>query len=190
MPTSTPRPTPTQAPTPTPTPTQTPTPTPLPDFQTHTSEAEEYSVKTPYGWAHTATGRTDRFTYPAKSGNALEITAHDFQPDWSIAHFADSYRSLQLSQIPNWHHYKEISATGEFRDATNYVQIIFERRKTADACVEHAVSHLYRSRFFPVRLKGFSVTMTICKEDLGALGPKREIILESFAEQQRNKEET
>ena len=160
-----------------------PTPTPLPEFQTHINEAEEYSIQYPYGWTPVHRGRTSTFIDPAYTGNLLEITAYDFQPDWSIAHFADSYRSQQLSQIQHWHHYREISATGEFRNTINYVQIIFERQKTADACVEHAVTHLYRSRFFPARLKGFAITMTICKEDMDTLGPKRNVLMTTFAEQ-------
>ena len=122
-------------------------------------------------------------TDPGNPGNTLEIRAEDFPQDWSIGEFADRYRQDFLTQARNWHHYREVSATGQFRGATNYVQIEFKRQRTPEACVEDGVIHLYRSRFFSARMKGFAVTMAVCEEDLAGLEAKRTTAMESFTEE-------
>ena len=73
--------------------------------------------------------------------------------------------------------------TGEYRGATNFVEIRFGRQRTNGDCMEDGVNHLYRSRFFPARLAGYSVTMLVCQEDLGVMEGKRRAVMESFTEQ-------
>ena len=177
--TNTPRP----RPTPTPTPTPVPTATPTPEFLSHrNAEPDEYTILYPHGWNPSHSGSTARFTSPDGSAN-LEIQAHAVSSDASLAGFVDQYRDEWLTQVRTWHDYVATSTTGEFRGAINFVEIRFRRQISPDSCVEDGITHLYRSRYFPARMTGYSVTMTVCQEDLATMEQKRNTVMESFKEE-------
>lgn len=103
--------------------------------------------------------------------------------DASLAGFVDQYRNEWLAQVRIWHDYVATSTTGEFRGPLNFVEMRFRRQISPGSCVEDGITHLYRSRFFPARLTGYSVTMTVCQEDLATMEQKRNTVMESFMEE-------
>ena len=168
--------------TPEPTATAIPTPTPVPPWKHHTSDELDYAIRRPYTWTPSGTSTSESFTDTNNPSNYLTVTSHPFNADWSIARFTDDYRQQQLVEARTWHHYREISAAGKFRGATNYIELHFERQIGPQDCVQDTITHLYRSRFFPKELSGFSVTIAVCADDLHKLSSKRQTILDSFAE--------
>ena len=63
-----------------------------------------------------------------------------------------------------------------------YVHLEYRRQKAPGDCEESVVIHLHRSRYFPARLKGFAITMSICEASIERYGPLRELVLASFEE--------
>ena len=197
LPTATPgpaparRPTATPMPTPTPTrpPTATPRPTPTPagpQLATYTNDQYGYTIDYPRGWrVDQDTGSVVVFV-SGDGGAFLEILAESISSDWSLGQFIENYRLRTTRRAPSWDDYRETSIKGEFRGAINYIHQEFRRKETASSCTENGVSHLYRSMFFPVRLNGFVVTMSICEDSLRRYGPVREAVLTSFEEFQTN----
>ena len=181
--TATPTAAPRSTPTPIPTATPIPTPTPLPPFQARHNEGLGFTIQVPFTWSPSGPAAPGTFTDPGNPANYLEIAVHPMDADWSIAEFTDRYRQNLLAEVRTWHHYREISAAGKFRGTNNYIELHFERQVTADHCVEDVVTHLYRSRFFPTRLSGFSVTMAICQQAFDQWHRHRSISLDSFTEQ-------
>ena len=116
----------------------------------------------------------------------IEILAEPMASGSSLGEFVESRRLRMAQQAANWDLYEEIAARGEFRGAVNYIHQEFRRRENPGSCVENAVSHMYRSRYFPIRLQGFIVSMSICEDSLRTHGSSRESILSSFEEFQSN----
>ena len=112
----------------------------------------------------------------------MEIGRHLVQRDASLSGFADEYRQEFFKQVPGWDHFTEKSARGGFIPAGNAVIATFDRRKTPESCMEDAVTHLLRSRFFPKRSMGYSVTVTLCQEDLQKWEEIRTLMMDSFTE--------
>ena len=183
-PTPIPAPTPTPAPTSTPAPTQIPTPTPVPApvLELHdNSDWKEYTVLFPTGW--TVQPNPDLTTFTSPDGRlAMEIGRHPVQHNASLGEFADEYRQELLKQAPGWDHFTEKSARGGLIPAGHAVITTFDRRKTATDCTEDGITHLLRSRFFPKRSMGYSVTVTLCQEDLQKWEEIRRKMMESFTE--------
>ena len=48
--------------------------------------------------------------------------------------------------------------------------------------MEDGITNLLRSRFFPKRSTGYSVTITLCQEDLERWDETRTLMLNSFTE--------
>ena len=71
---------------------------------------------------------------------------------------------------------------GDFIPAGNAVISTFDRRKTPADCMEDGITHLLRSRFFPKRSMGYSVTVTLCQGDLDRWQKTRALMMESFTE--------
>ena len=112
----------------------------------------------------------------------MEIGRHPVQHDAFVGGFADEYRQEILKQAPGWDHFTEKSVRGEFIPAGNAVIATFDRRKTPENCMEDGITHLLRSRFFPKRSMGYSVTVTLCQEDLQKWQEIRSQMMESFTE--------
>ena len=112
----------------------------------------------------------------------MEIGRHLVQHDGSLGGFADEYRQEFFKQAPGWDHFTEKSVRGEFLPAGNAVITTFDRRKTAADCTEDGITYLLRSRFFPKRNMGYSVTVTLCQEYLGRWEQIRDRMMESFTE--------
>ena len=112
----------------------------------------------------------------------MEIGRHPVQHDAFIGGFADEYRQEILKQAPGWDHFTEKSVRGEFIPAGNATVITFDGRKTPESCMEDGITHLLRSRFFPKRSMAYSMTVTLCQEDLGRWEETRRLMLESFTE--------
>ena len=190
IPTQVPTPAPTPAPTPTPTPTPTaaptpiptPTPVPAPVLELFDNSAwKEYTVLFPTGWTVQPGLELTTFTSP-DGRQAMEIGRHPVQHDAFVGGFADEYRQEILKQAPGWDHFTEKSVRGEFLPAGNAVIATFDRRKTPESCMEDGITYLLRSRFFPKRSMGYSVTVTLCQEDLEKWGEIRDRMMASFTE--------
>ena len=189
IPTATPRPTPTRRPTSTPRPTATPRPTPTPTappLQTYQNNQVGYTIDYPRGWRVDQEAGSVVVLAPGDGAAHIEILAESISSDSSLGEFTENVRLRVLRRASSWADYRETAISGEFRGATNYVHIEFRRKETPTSCPENAVSHLYRSRYFPAKLNGFVVTMSICEDSLRRYGPVRESILSSFQEFQTN----
>ena len=121
------------------------------------------------------------FTSPG-GRQVMQIGRHLLQHDASLPGFADEYRQEFLKQAPGWDHFTEKSARGEFIPAGNAVITTFDRRKTPESCTEDGITYLLRSRFFPKRSMGYSVTVTLCQEDLDKWDEIRDQMMASFTE--------
>ena len=180
----TPAPTPVPAPTPIPAPVLIPTPTPVPApvLELFDNSAwKEYTVLFPTGW--TVQPGLDLTTFTSPDGRqAMEIGRHLIQHDASLPGFADEYRQEFFKQAPGWDHFTEKSARGEFIPAGNAVITTFDRRKTPESCTEDGITYILRSRFFPKRSMGYSVTVTLCQEDLDKWDEIRDQMMASFTE--------
>ena len=183
-PTPAPAPTPTPAPTSTPAPTAVPTPTPIPApvLELFDNSAwKEYTVLFPSGWTVHPDLELTTFTSP-DGRQVMEIGRHPVQHDAFVGGFADEYRQEILKQAPGWDHFTEKLVRGEFQPAGNVVITTFDRRKTPGSCTEDGITYLLRSRFFPKRSMGYSVTVTLCQEDLEKWEEIRERMMASFTE--------
>ena len=181
---SIPRPAPTRAPTPTPDLTAIPTPTPVPAPVLElydNSDWKEYTILFPTGWTVQPGLELTSFTSP-DGRLSMEIGRHPIQHGTSLAGFADEYRQELLKQAPGWNHFTEKSARGGLIPAGHAVITTFDRRKTATDCTEDGITHLLRSKFFPKRSMGYSVTVTLCQEDLQKWQEIRDQMMESFTE--------
>ena len=190
--TSRPRPTPlsrqvarpTPTPTPTPPPTATPLPPPtLPPTAGYRTAEIGYSIRHPVDWdvSSQRNGEFLRFTSP--EGDAyLEVSVENVFSDWSLGELVDNYRQELGRQARNWESYEQVSATGEYREAVNYVHLEYRRQEEPGSCVEDVVTHLYRSRFFPAKMRGYAVTMSICDSILQEYSEFRETLLSTFRE--------
>ena len=177
-------------PAPTPTPTRTSTPIPPPPAPTPTAIPPQeyrndqvgYTLQYPAGWrVEQESGGV--VVLVSRDGAAfIEILAEPVASGSSLGEFAESRRIRIAQQAPNWDLYRELAIRGEFRGSINYVHQEFRRRENAGSCVENAVSDMYRSRYFPARMQGFIITMSICEDSLRTYGPSRESILSSFEE--------
>ncbi len=190
-PTSTPRPTPTRRPTatprPTPTATRRPTPTPTASpLQTYQNSQVGYTIDYPRGWQFEQETGSVVVLVSGDGAAYIEILAESVSSDSSLGEFTENVRLRVAQRASSWTDYRETAISGEFRGATNYVHIEFQRKETPASCPENAVSHIYRSRYFPAKLNGFVVTMSICEDSLRRYGPVRESILSSFQEFQTN----
>ena len=195
IPTATPRPTATRRPTPTrratstprptATPTEAPTPTPTPRAVTtrfNNSEAG-YRLEHPAGWNLRAEDPEEVVVSPGTgSASYVGISVDDVFSDWSLGEYFEWHRERVARQASNWRLFEQVTPHGEYRDGINYVHWEYRRQRTDGDCIESVVSHLYRSRFFPARQKGFAITMSICEGELERYGPVREAVLESFLE--------
>ena len=112
----------------------------------------------------------------------MEIGRHLVQQDASLGGFADEYRQEIFKQVPGWDHFTEKSARGKFMPVGHAVITTFDRRKTPESCTEDGITHLLRSRFFPKRSMGYSVTVTLCQEDLQKWKGIRDQMMASFTE--------
>ena len=196
-PTATPRPTPTRRPTATPRPTLRPTAVPtriprptatpaLPPMQEYRNERSGYSLEYPTAWRVDQEAGGVVVLRSADGAAFIEILSEPISRDWSLGEFTESHRLRVSRRASSWDLYQELSIRGEFRGATNYIHQEFRRREMPGNCIENGVSHMYRSRYFPARLQGFVVTMSICEDSVRAYGPSREAILSSFEEFQTN----
>lgn len=186
-PTLRPTPSPTFTPWPTATPTRRPTPTPaLPRLREYRNEKAGYSLEYPVGWRVTQVSGGVVVLRSSDGAAFIEITDVPISGTASLGQFVESHRTNMLARAAGWRFYDETAIRGEFRGAINFIHQEFRRQENAGSCVENAVSHMYRSRYFPARLKGFVVTMSICDHSIRAFGPSRESILESFEEFETN----
>ena len=173
----------TSAPKPTPSPTQAPTPIPAPELDLFDNSAwKEYTVIYPKGW--TVIPSLERAIFTSPDGRqSMEIGRHLIQFHESVNDLAEAHREGVFEQAPGWDHFVEKSAKGEFLPAGHAVIITFDRRKTPEDCTEDGITHLIRSKLFPERSMGYSITMTVCQEDLAAWERTREAMMGSFTEQ-------
>ena len=184
--TTVPRPTPRSSPAvrPTSTPTPTPYPTPVPlSTAGYRNSTIGYSIAYPLGWDvnPARNGNTVIFTSPERDAY-IEVSVEDVFSDWSLGEFVDHYRQGLGSQARSWELFNQVSATGEYRESTNYVHLEYRRQQEPDSCVEDVVTHLYRSRYFPAKLRGYAVTMSICDYSLEEYSDTRETVLSGFRE--------
>ena len=179
---STQPPRPTDTPVPTPTATSTPRPTPTPTPLEYRNDNVGYSLEYPQGWR--VEQETDGVVVITSGDDAafIEILVEPLSGASSLGEFTEGYRLRQAQRAGNLDLYQEVRIAGEFRGATNYILQEFRRKETPSSCVESGVSHIYRSRFFPAREKGFIVTMSICEDSLRNYGSQREWVLSSFQE--------
>ena len=141
----------------------------------------EVIARLPTGW--TVQPGLDLTSFTSPDGRlSMEIGRHLVQHDSSLGGFTDEYRQELLKQAPGWDHFTEKSARGGFIPAGHAVITTFDRRKTAADCTEDGITHLLRSRFFPKRSMGYSVTVTLCQEDLQKWKEIRSQMMESFTE--------
>ena len=162
--------------------TQVPTPTP-PITASYRNSSIGYSIRYPAGWNPGPERNGELVVFAAPEGDAyIELTVEGFLPDWSLGEFTDNYRQTLGRQAQHWESFDQVSATGEYRDATNYVHLEFMRQREPDSCVEEVVTHLYRSRYFPARPKGYAVTMSVCLHSLEEYSGIRERVLSGFRE--------
>ena len=187
-PTRQPTPTPTRTSTPippTPTPTLTPTPTAIPPREYRSGQVG-YTLQYPTGWrVEQESGGV--VVLASQDGAAfIEILVEPVDSGSSLGEFVEGRRIRRAQQASNWELYEELAIRGEFRGGINYVHQEFRRRENPGSCIENAVSHMYRSRYFPARMQGFIITMSICEDSLRTYGPSRESTLSSFEEFQTN----
>ena len=116
----------------------------------------------------------------------IEILVEPVDSGSSLGEFVEGRRIRRAQQASNWELYEELAIRGEFRGGINYVHQEFRRRENSGGCIENAVSHMYRSRYFPARMQGFIITMSICEDSFRTYGPSRESTLSSFEEFQTN----
>ncbi len=168
--------------TPTPAATLHPSPVPL-STAGHRNSTLGYSIRYPLGW-DVDTGRNDEIVvFTSQEMDAyIEVSVEDVFSDWSLGELVDNYREGLGRLARTWELFDQVSATGEYRESTNYVELRFRRQREPGSCLEEVVTHLYRSRYFPAKLRGYAVTMSICDNSLKDYSDTRETVLSGFRE--------
>ena len=171
-------------PTPKPTPESTPTsgPPPQPALETFDNlDWKEYTVLFPTGW--TVRPGVELTTFSSPDGRqVMEIGRQLLQHNSSLIGFTEEYRQELFKQASGWDHFTEKSASGGFIPAGNAVISTFDRRKAPSDCMEDGITYLLRSKYFPKRSMGYSVTSTICQTDLPTWETLRQKMIDSFTE--------
>ena len=130
------------------------------------------------------TGRNDEIVvFTSREMDAyIEVSVEDVFSDWSLGDLIDNCREGLGRLARTWELFDQVSATGEYRESTNYVELRFRRQREPGSCLEEVVTHLYRSRYFPAKLRGYAVTMSICDYSLKDYSDTRETVLSGFRE--------
>ena len=171
---------PTQAPAATPTPA--PTATPLPTKQTYTNQALGYSIDHPHGWVVRNEGEVTLIQDPQGMGNFVEITRYPVQEDHSIGDLADVYLAKMLLQAPQWTEFSPTWGGAKTNNSGLYWILKFTRQKSPSDCAETGEAHIFRSKYVPKELFGYSITMATC-QPANAVSPQEiRQFLNSFRE--------
>ena len=173
-------PAPTQAPAATPTPT--PTATPIPTKQTYTNQALGYSIDYPHGWVVSNEGPVTLIQDPQGMGNFVEIARYPVQKDQSLGDLADAYMAEMLLQAPQWTEFSPSWGGSDTNNSGLYWVLKFTRKKSPSDCAETGEAHIFRSKYVPKELVGYSLTMATCQQTGGQLSQEKSQFLNSFME--------
>ena len=151
--------------TPAPWPTQAPaaTATPLPTKQTYTNQALGYSIDHPHGWVVRNEGEVTLIQDPQGMGNFVEIAKYPVQKDQSIGDLADVYLAKMLLQAPQWTEFSPTWVGSGTNNSGLYLILQFTRKKSPSDCAEAGEAHIFRSKYVPKELVGYSITMATCQ---------------------------
>ena len=175
-----PTPTPTLMPTPTPIPS--PTATPLPMKETYSNQHFGYSIDHPYGWTTMSAKSETLIQDHAPTGGFLHVHRYPVQKDQSVGDLADTYMENMLRQAREWTHFDPSWGDSGTNDSGQLLVLEFTRRKAPADCLETGEAHIFRSKYVPKRLIGFSLTMAICEDSSGELRQEMGAFLKSFKE--------
>ena len=177
---NTPAPWPTQPPAPTQVPAA--TATPIPTKQTYTNQGLGYSIDHPHGWVVRNEGPETLIQDPQGVGNFVEIARYPVQKDQSLGDLADAYMAEMLLQAPQWTEFSPSWGGSDTNNSGLYWVLKFTRKKSPSDCAETGEAHIFRSKYVPKELVGYSLTMATCQPTGGQLSQGKRQFLNSFME--------
>ena len=157
--------------------------TPPLELQIHTYRQMDFSIMYPTDW----NPRDDLLTFTAPDGQGrLEIRAPYFDPDWSLQEFINQVKedeSLTPGMGLKWNQYLEENAmTGNIGEI-EFIEIDFAGQITPGGCLQSGTTRWLPSRYLPdLTARGFSISMSVCEENLEEYEETIRQVLNSFHE--------
>ena len=119
---------------------------------------------------------------PQGVGNFIEIARYPVQKDQSIGDLADVYMAEMLLQAPQWTEFSPSWGGANTNNSGLYWVLKFTRKKSPSDCAETGEAHIFRSKYVPKELVGYSITMATC-QPANAVSPQEiRQFLNSFRE--------
>ena len=119
---------------------------------------------------------------PQGVGNFIEIARYPVRKDQSIGDLADVYLAKMLPQAPQWTEFSPTWVGSGTNNSGLYLILQFTRKKSPSDCAEAGEAHIFRSKYVPKELVGYSITMATC-QPANAVSPQEiRQFLNSFRE--------
>ena len=114
----------------------------------------------------------------------LHIAVKEFKSGESTAAFFERHRQELLEQVATFVVFEPGLTKGETDPDTlrNYIHMEYLWQPNEGDCLYHVVEHVFRSRFYPARDKGFVIAGGVCENQQVSFDEQRENILRSFRE--------
>ena len=157
--------------------------TPPPDLQVHTYRQQDFSIMYPTGW----TPKDDLMGFTAPDGQGrLEIRVTYFDPAWSLQEFIDQVKedeTLTPGMGLKWSQYLEESAMSGNIGGIEFTDIHFAGQITPGGCLQGGTTRWLPSRYRPdITARGYSISISVCEEDLEEYEETMKQVLNSFVE--------
>ena len=156
--------------------------TPPLDLQVHAYPPLNFTIAYPKGWA-----AKDVLTLIDTDGEGrLEIRAPNFDPAWSVQEFIDQVKedeTLTPGMGLKWKQYLEESAMSGNIGGIEFVDVHFAGQITPGGCLQGGTTRWLPSRYLPdLTTWGFSISISVCEEDLEEYEETMKQVLNSFVE--------
>ena len=134
-----------------------------PSQDDHNQHYLGYSIDHPHSWVVRNEGPETLIQDPQGTGNFIEIARYPVKKDQSIGDLADVHMAKMLLQAPQWTAFSPSWGGAKTNNSGLYWVLKFTRQKSSSDCAETGEAHIFRSKYIPKKLVGYSITMATCQ---------------------------
>ena len=153
------------------------------DLQVHTYRQQDFSIMYPTDWAP----KDDLMGFTAPDGQGrLEIRVSYFDPAWSIQEFIDHIKvdeDVTPGMGLRWKEYIEERTRMGNIGGIEFMEIDFAGQIESGRCLHTGTTRWLPSRYRPdFTARGYSISISVCEEDLEEYEETMKQVLNSFVE--------